>query len=83
MSSLARIQELDLKRVEEGRENCDTCSVSVGVVRGQILDTVSHEGGGYVDPSTPTSQLIKSQCESEAEAVIPNFYAKTEYSSYA
>jgi hypothetical protein len=44
MSSLARIQELDLKRVEEGRENCDTCSVSVGVVRGQILDTVSHEG---------------------------------------
>jgi hypothetical protein len=55
MPSLARIQELDLKRVEQGRENCDTYSVSV-------------EGDGYADPSTPTSQLIKSHCESEVEA---------------
>jgi hypothetical protein len=69
MSSLARIQELDLKRVKECRENCDICSVSVDDVRGQSLDDVSHEGDGNVNPNTPTSQLIKPQCESEVEAL--------------
>jgi hypothetical protein len=68
VSSLARIQELDSKRVEECKDRCDTCKVVDVDTSNQLVGATSHEGNGWADPSTPISQIIRSQCEIEVDA---------------
>jgi hypothetical protein len=58
MPSLARIQELDLKRVERGRENCDKLGdkSTIGILDptrvNQVSHTISSDGSVKLLPST-------------------------------